>query len=228
LYISGWVGENIYHGIPDAEPGSVPYELFQDGVRTASLGLTINAAVTMVVALFLPKLAIRPGLRITYFIAQLVLGFSLLMTVFIRTKAGAVIIIAACGIPWSVVMVFPFTLVALCVDETQSGLYMGVLNIFVVIPQILISLGIGFILEKFDGNLAIPLACGGIFAFISSLTVFTLIIDKEKLIKADIVRYSCNSSTGFLLWLLRYPCAFILVFRRVHVTSRAYGTGRAS
>lgn len=52
-----------------------------------------------------------------------------------------------------------------------------------------------------------------------------LLADSEA---SDFVRYSCNSSTGFLLWLLRYPCAFILVFRRVHVTSRAYGTGRAS
>lgn len=52
------------------------------------------------------------------------------------------------------------------VNEEESGMYMGVLNIFVVIPQILVALGIGFLLRAAGGNFAIALACGGASALI--------------------------------------------------------------
>ena len=65
--------------------------------------------------------------------------------------------------------VFPFSLVAMSVGEEASGLYIGwcifacvnnaliaagVLNIFVVLPQICVAAGIGFIMNAFGGNVA--------------------------------------------------------------------------
>lgn len=63
-------------------------------------------------------------------------------------------------------MVLPFTLVALSVPESESGMYMGVLNIFVVTPQIIVALGIGFVIEKFSGNLAAALTVGAVSALL--------------------------------------------------------------
>ena len=69
-------------------------------------------------------------------------------------------------------MVFPFTLVSYVVPESEIGLYMGVLNIFVVLPQLLVSVTIEFVIKQFNGNLAAALATGGIFALICmSVTV---------------------------------------------------------
>jgi len=180
LYITSWVAENVFHGDPDSPQGSESLELFKEGVRFGSLGLTLFAAVTTVCSVILPFATRFFGIRIVFFFCELVLAVMLALPLWVSSKAGALIVIGGCGIPWTAVMVLPFTLVALSVDEAESGMYMGVLNIFVVIPQIVVALGIGFVLQQFGGNLAVALAVGAGSAFIASISVWFLIVNDTK------------------------------------------------
>jgi len=179
LYITTWVGENIFHGDPDAEDDTPSKDNFNDGVRAGAFGLSMNALVTMVMSLILPYITKILHIRPVYFFSLLVLALCLMLTVWVESEIGAIVLIAAFGIPWTVTMVFPFTLVAMCVHESESGMYMGVLNIFVVIPQICVSVGIGSIINIFDGNLASALATGGCSAVVAAILVWSLIVDKE-------------------------------------------------
>jgi len=176
LYITTWVGENVFNGNPGADPSSVSLLKFQEGVRCGALGLTIFAAVTTVCSIIFPILSRYLGIKPIFFVCQLVLGACLLSTLWINSKEGALVIIAACGIPWTAVMIFPFAVVAMSVEESESGMYMGVLNIFVVIPQILVAVGIGFVINIFDGDLVSALVSGAISAFLSSILVWTLVL----------------------------------------------------
>jgi hypothetical protein len=102
------------------------------------------------------------------------LAICLLLPIWVNTTAEALVLIAGFGIPWAVVMVFPFTLVSYAVPEAETGLYMGVLNIFVVLPQLLVALTIGFIMDAFDGNVASALATGGVFALVCKILILRL------------------------------------------------------
>jgi len=135
----------------------------------------------MIFSVILPKLVDRIGIKPIYFVSQIILSVCLLLPIWVQTKVGAMFLICICGIPWSVVMVLPFTLVAMSVPEKKSGLYMGVLNIFVVVPQLLVSVTIGFLIKIFHGDLSAALAAGGIAAFISALMVFFLIIPNHNI-----------------------------------------------
>jgi len=175
LYITSWVGENIYGGNPDAADHSSAKELFDEGVRKAALGLSLSAAVAIGTSLALPKLAQWIGIKIVFLVGNLILGVCLIVTLWIKSSVGAIAMIATTGIPWAVVMSLPFTLVALAVEEEETGLFMGVLNIFVVIPQIIVALGVGFLLNQFRGNFVAALAAGGGAAFIAAILCVTLI-----------------------------------------------------
>jgi len=179
LYITAWVGTNIFHGDPNSSDKAL-VALFDEGVRRAALGLALNAVVTVIVSLALPPLSARVGIKPCYCAGQIVLAVCLMLTLFVETEAGALTLIALCGIPWSVVMVFPFTLVSMAVDESQAGTYMGVLNIFVVLPQLCVSLGIGQVVQLFHGNLAAPLAAGGVSSLIAAGLVWILVTQKEQ------------------------------------------------
>lgn len=133
----------------------------KDGVRAGSLALSFYAVVTMVFSLVLPYLIKRCGVRLVYSASQLVFAICLMLPLWVESKVGAMLLISACGIPWSVVMVLPFTLVAMAVDEQESGMYMGVLNIFVVIPQIVVAVAVGGLVDLFGGNVAVALFAGG-------------------------------------------------------------------
>jgi solute carrier family 45 protein 1/2/4 len=174
VYISDWVGEEIYHGDPhSSDPAKV--DRFNDGVREASLMLTINAAVTMVASALLPYLLLKLGIKVVYFFGNAILGLLLLSTLFIKDTVGAFVVISLCGIPWAITMVLPFTIIGQGVDATDSGLYMGALNIFVVLPQLFVSVSAGFLIELFHNNIASALAAGGISAFIAAGFCFRLI-----------------------------------------------------
>lgn len=92
---------------------------------------------------------------------------------------GAIILISLFGIPWATVMILPFSIVGISVKENESGLYMGnplifnkkyfilgILNIFVVLPQLLVSITIGFVIEFFNGNIIAAFVVGSISAFL--------------------------------------------------------------
>jgi len=179
LYMTAWVGTSIFHGDPNSDDERVKH-LFDEGVRRAALGMAVNAVVTMIVSLILPKAADVIGIRPLYCFGQCVLALCLIMTVFVKTEVGAIILISACGIPWAVVMVFPFTLVSMAVNVSEAGKYMGSLNIFVVLPQICVSVGIGWIIRFFDGNYAAALGTGGLSAVISAFLVWTLITKRPE------------------------------------------------
>jgi MFS family permease len=67
---------------------------------------------------------------------------------------GLYALMAVVGIGWASVVSLPFAIMSDSVDKTRMGLFMGLFNLSVVIPQILVSVGIGsFVDDAADKNL---------------------------------------------------------------------------
>jgi maltose/moltooligosaccharide transporter len=56
------------------------------------------------------------------------------------------------GIAWASVLSMPYAMLANSIPGAKMGFYMGVFNFFIVIPQILASLGLGLLLKHLLGN----------------------------------------------------------------------------
>eukprot|EP01114_Cavostelium_apophysatum_P015020 TRINITY_DN4012_c1_g1_i1.p2 TRINITY_DN4012_c1_g1~~TRINITY_DN4012_c1_g1_i1.p2 ORF type:complete len:252 (-),score=58.83 TRINITY_DN4012_c1_g1_i1:44-799(-) len=175
LYITTWMAVNIYGGDPVAPDDSPQKNLFDQGVRNGAFALILNSAVSMVFSLLCPPLIRWVGLRVIWFFALVVMVACLFMPLFVKSKVAADILIAAYGVPWTIVLVAPFLVVASSVEETDVGLYLGVCNIFVVLPQLLVSAGIGTVIEYFKGDVAYALAVGGVSAIVAAISVFFII-----------------------------------------------------
>jgi MFS family permease len=184
VYMSDWVGEGIYNGDPYAADGTPPKNRYDDGVRAAAMAMTYQAAVTMAFSFLLPK-AILPyvGIKAVYFFGNFMLGILLISTIFINEIIGATVVIALCGIPWAITMVLPFTIIGQGVDATESGLYMGALNIFVVLPQLIVAFTAGFLIDLFHHDIASALVAGGIAAIVAAGWVFYLKIPASPVIE---------------------------------------------
>jgi MFS family permease len=64
------------------------------------------------------------------------------------------ILMAVCGIGWSAIVSLPFAIMSEKVDESKMGFFMGIFNLSVVLPQLIVSLILGyFIQEAQDKNL---------------------------------------------------------------------------
>lgn len=54
---------------------------------------------------------------------------------------------ALAGIGWGAIVSLPFAMFSQCVSPARIGLYMGVFNLSVVLPQLAVSLGIGLVVQ---------------------------------------------------------------------------------
>ena len=64
------------------------------------------------------------------------------------TPAIVYALMAVMGIGWAAIVSLPFAIMSQRVDQAQIGLYMGVFNLSVVLPQLLVSLGIGTLVSR--------------------------------------------------------------------------------
>mgnify|MGYP006374195023 FL=1 len=79
------------------------------------------------------------------------------------------------GITWSSILAIPYAILANSIPSQNMGIYMGVFNASIVIPQIIIALGLGWITINWLGNdPAIAIFLGGLSLAIAALLVFRI------------------------------------------------------
>lgn len=174
IYGTDWMAENVFHGNPHENHPA--YKLYVEGVRWGSFGLAGFAFVSLIFSPIVPILTKQFGSKVVFFFGNIVLSLALFLPLFHVSRYAAILILSLFGIPWSITMTIPFAIVANIAPEEEKGIYMGILNIFIVMPQLVMS-GIGPLLSYlFKGNVVATLVAGAISATISAFLVLTLII----------------------------------------------------
>eukprot|EP00871_Galdieria_phlegrea_P002521 jgi/Galph1/326/GphlegSOOS_G5034.1 len=187
---SSWMGENIFGGKPTAYPeyneaAFRRLHAFEAGVKAFSLSMAVQSVVSLLSSALLPLVIGLMSLRAVYLFTQIDLAVTLLAAVGITffpiswRKPLAVILVASTGIPWAATLSIPYAIVARLADPDSKGLFLGVLNIFIVIPQLLVALSVGAVLKIFGGNLNAALLLGGFSAIMAAFFVISLTLPKE-------------------------------------------------
>ena len=81
---------------------------------------------------------------------------------------------AGVGIAWSSILSMPYAMLAPALPANKTGIYMGIFNFFIVLPEIIANLGFGPIMEHvLDNNRLYAVMCGGgLLALAAVLTIF--------------------------------------------------------
>jgi maltose/moltooligosaccharide transporter len=81
---------------------------------------------------------------------------------FISDKTMLLVPMIGVGIAWASILTMPYAILAGSLPSEKMGYYMGVFNFFIVIPQILSGLLLGFVTKNFfGGHTVLTLALGG-------------------------------------------------------------------
>jgi maltose/moltooligosaccharide transporter len=74
------------------------------------------------------------------------------------------------GIAWSSILAMPYAILAGSIPADRTGVYMGVFNFFIVLPEIVASLGFGWVMgHLLDNNRLTAVIAGGVFMVIAAL-----------------------------------------------------------
>ncbi len=166
LYFPVAVARNVF-GAPDERS-----PLYQQGVEWAGICFAVYSAVTFVFAFFLPALADRLGRRRTHALC-LALGATGLVSVTVIEAPWLLLLsMVGVGIAWASTVAMPYAMLAGSVPQERMGVYMGIFNFFIVLPEIMASLFFGWVmLHLLDNNRLAAVVAGGVFLLVAAALV---------------------------------------------------------
>jgi MFS family permease len=127
-------------------------------LSTAFLALSAVAAVLP--ALLLLPLAKRHDVVKVHStcLAIMALGYGGI-ALFAHSTWALYALMAVLGVGWASIVSLPFSIMSQRVDQGRIGLYMGVFNLSIVLPQLVVSLGIGSLISRMEDKGGIFLVC---------------------------------------------------------------------
>ena len=117
--------------------------------------LVLNAVGFILPAFVLEPITEKIGRVKTHLACVAIMALGYFGIVLIGTSSIILyILMAVCGIGWAALVSLPFAIMSEKVDESRMGFFMGIFNLSVVLPQLIVSLVLGyFIQEAQDKNL---------------------------------------------------------------------------
>ncbi len=121
-----------------------------DAGKVLSMSFVVLSAVAAVLPAFvLGPLSLRFGQVVVHAscLAVMSLGFA---AIYFAGSSPALVygFMGVVGVGWAAIVSLPFAIMSQRVEQARIGLYMGVFNLSVVLPQLLVSLGIGTLLGQ--------------------------------------------------------------------------------
>ena len=144
------------------------------GQTTSIAFLILNAVAAILPALVLLPLAkrIRRARLHAICVGVMAAGYGA-GYLFGHSAPAVYAVMAVLGVGWAAIVSLPFAIMSLRISKTRMGLYMGIFNLSVVLPQLVASLGVGSFLDQVeDKSLAFVIA--GISLAISALIWLTV------------------------------------------------------
>ncbi len=125
-----------------------------DDAQKMSLGqiIAISFLIMNIVGFILPVVVLQPvakkiGLVRTHTLCIFIMAAGYAGIIFLGTTSAALYtLMAVVGIGWAAVVSLPFAIMSDSVDKARMGTFMGIFNLSVVIPQIVVSLAIGAVI----------------------------------------------------------------------------------
>jgi len=130
------------------------------------------------VAFLLPVAAKIFSRKITHLIALIFGGLGFISIYFFKNPDLLLISMFGVGIAWASILSMPYAILTGALPANKMGIYMGIFNFFIVLPQILAASILGSITKHlFNGHAIYTLVFGGISMIIAGL--LTLIVDDK-------------------------------------------------
>ncbi|SDM47257.1 MFS transporter [Kriegella aquimaris] len=147
--------------------------------QTGLMNGTYNL-VTMVVALALVPLARKYSSKLVYVLSLVLTGVAMLSMPYISDQYLLLLPMILFGVGWAAMMGIPYAMVSKVIPEDRRGVYMGIVNMMIVIPMLIQTVSFGFIIKNMLGNDAInAILFGGIFFIIAAILALRLKIPDD-------------------------------------------------
>ena len=175
VYLFQWYALFVYwQFIAPMFKESMGFDSSQALAQAAKMNTTYNIS-TIVFALALVPLALKFGGKKVYVFSLFITGFAMLCIPYINDPLLVILPMILFGIGWAAMMGIPYSMVSKIVPKERRGVYMGILNMMIVIPMGIQTLTFGPIVKNLLSNSAInAILFGGGFFIIAGVLALRL------------------------------------------------------
>jgi maltose/moltooligosaccharide transporter len=171
------VGVNIFGGKADSTD-----PVFAKGADFGSLTLSFYSVVTFLFALVLPALANKLGRKLTHSICLVCGAIGLISVSWIHDKYMLFASMVGVGIAWASILSMPYAMLSGVLPKDKVGIYMGIFNFFIVLPEIIASLGFGWLMKNvLHNDRMAALEIGGGMMILAALVCLIFIKERKDL-----------------------------------------------
>lgn len=173
IYTTTAVASHVF-GSSDAQSAS-----FQQAGNWVGTMFAVYNGVSALAAFILPVLAKRLGKANVHMLCLVIGGAGLMSVYLIRQQDALLLPMVGVGLAWASILTMPYAMLASALPAEKMGYYMGVFNFFIVIPQIVSGLLLGFLTRYFfAGDALKTLVLGGFFMILAGVLCLWLNQDK--------------------------------------------------
>lgn len=181
---------HILHNVPDLASADnalkAAYSAANlEGSNFSSIAFALFNLICFIVAIPIGKFASKFGNKGVHIFALLITAIAFALMTFTKDKTSVLILMAISGIGWASILALPFAMLSEYIKKGSEGSIMGIFNIFIAGPQVLVCTILAWFISKCpmmsDGLLnyhwEYALMAGAITLFIAALITFFI---KEK------------------------------------------------
>ena len=179
IYTGSAIADNVY-GTTDAQSTA-----YQDAGSWVGIMFAVYSGVSALAAFILPVFARATSRKTVHAVCLAIGGLSLASVFLIHDKQALMIPMIGVGLAWASILTMPYAILAGSLPAKRMGYFMGLFNFFVVIPQIVSGLLLGFVTKHFfAGHTVKTLMLGGACMLVAAvLTLF--VTDKAAPVKGN-------------------------------------------
>jgi maltose/moltooligosaccharide transporter len=186
FYYTTAVAVNVFGGKDASDP------VYAEGADFGSLTLAFYSVVTFLFALVLPSIADRLGRKLTHSLCLMCGAIGLISVSWVQDKYMLYASMTGVGIAWASILSMPYAMLSGSLPKDKVGIYMGIFNFFIVLPEIIASLGFGWLMKNLLNNdrLAAVQIGGGLMIIAALVCYFFIreprIVDETEATKLEI------------------------------------------
>ena len=174
------IAQHVY-GLPYTDSSSSMYQNAGDWV---GILFGVYNLISALYAFALPYIAKKIGRKKTHSVSLIIGGLGLLSIYIMPDKNWLIVSMIGVGIAWASILAMPYAILAGSISPKKMGVYMGIFNFFIVIPQIINAL-IGGPLVKYayDNHAIFALMMSG-FSFLIAASLVYKVKDVDDVIQS--------------------------------------------
>lgn len=175
VFTTSAVATHVY-GLPQEDRSS---ELFNDAANWVGIIFGVYNGISAVYALMLPVVAVKLGRKTTHAISLTAGGLGLISIYFIHEPTLLLFSMIGVGMAWASILAMPYAILAGSIPSHKMGIYMGVFNFFITLPQIINGIIGGPIVKYVYSSQAIyAIVMAGVFLLVAAFCV-RFVSDKD-------------------------------------------------